>query len=654
MNNLPKPELVKFNDIAPLLLQEYERYLPTAFDESMTLLQKVNKIIQYMNTIGRLTTEVITKWNQVMDWVLNEGLNEAVVKRLNEMLASGELEEVVREALKHKVDREEFDEYIKNMDKNFNDFKTNIDRTLLSIQSTVQITDAMDITKDVQRAMDKLKFGGVLYIPYGDYTMHGYVELKSNIHVIAPKGTIIRKTLSSVSAYTFLAGKEYGTRGYGGGGRNITIEGITFVGKPLDDKTYFANGLAFNHVDELLIKDCAFNDCMYAGHCVDLAGCSNVLIDNCSFAGQWLIEGREYAEAIQIDSSTPGSIGNWAGVDGLPTKNVTVENCEFIPSLNSLAPNPIGNHGYTGGMYYENITFKNNIVINAQRYSAGGWRGWIHFYGTKNVKIIDNTFRNTESIPCNVIQFLTSSGGRYDPVTLASGSGEPVVHQNIEVSDNIFEGFNSPDPYTIIRGYGTTYQGVEYDVYNFKVRDNQFINCGAKSMIINQSSAHINIYHFENVTVTGNLSDRGKLMCSIWDGKNLTVSQNIGSHFANCMMYVAEVKNCTMIGNTGEDMRRPIEIEETTGLTCIGNVHSDVIQYEDNNYANKFRNVSHATIMGNVIETKTNTIKYGYYVYDTSDRTKHVNQFDNLAIGFTDRAVNVSGSLNFVNYNSRP
>jgi len=36
---------VKHN-LKKLFLQRYERYLPTAFDESMSLLEKMNKLIQ--------------------------------------------------------------------------------------------------------------------------------------------------------------------------------------------------------------------------------------------------------------------------------------------------------------------------------------------------------------------------------------------------------------------------------------------------------------------------------------------------------------------------------------------------------------------------------------------------------------------------------
>jgi hypothetical protein len=92
-----KPQLILFNTIAPLIVQEYERYLPTAFDDSMTLLEKMNKVIAYLNEVGRLSTEVVTKWNEVIEWVTNDGLSEVVLARLDEWLADGTLQDLIND-----------------------------------------------------------------------------------------------------------------------------------------------------------------------------------------------------------------------------------------------------------------------------------------------------------------------------------------------------------------------------------------------------------------------------------------------------------------------------------------------------------------------------------------------------------------------------
>lgn len=600
-----------------------QKTIPIVYDDSLSFYELLGKVIAKLN-------EVIDQSNDYFSKDLKQYVEEILLKWYED----GTLGAIINESLL---------------------------KAFESYQVTVDVKNPNDITADVQLAYDKIKArgGGTLAIPYGDWVMHGYVELFGNVRVIATPGTKIRKTLLSTSAYTFLSGKTNGTRGYGGGGKNITIESIHFVGAPQDTTTYFANGLAFNHAEHLIIRDCEFTDCIFAGHAIDLAGCRDVLIENNTFRGQVSIPGREYAEAIQIDSSTPTSIGDWSGVDGLPTREVLVQNNKFIPSytasglIASYAPNPIGNHGFTGGNYYEQITFKDNFILDAQAYSAGGWRGWVHFYGVKNLKIVGNYFKNTKSIPCNVVQILTSSGGRYDPVTLEAGTGEPLSPMNIEISNNLFEGFDAPDAYTIIRAYGTTYNSVEYNVENFQVNNNQFERCGNPSMEVDTGCALVNIYHYVDVVVTGNVAEGGKLLGSIWDGKNLTFNNNIGKKLANCLLYHADSFNTVCTGNQAETLRRPLEFEEVDRLTVANNVLNDVLNFKGESFANKFRNVSNAQVSHNVTVAGDTLTSYANYFYTAATIKTIINVWNvyNGSSGFT-RTTNISGSADFVNYNA--
>lgn len=79
----------------PVYIQQYERYLPTAFDESMTLLEKVNKVIHVLYEIGELSNELVDKWNELSEWILGEGLQDAVNKKIDEMRAQGLLDEII-------------------------------------------------------------------------------------------------------------------------------------------------------------------------------------------------------------------------------------------------------------------------------------------------------------------------------------------------------------------------------------------------------------------------------------------------------------------------------------------------------------------------------------------------------------------------------
>lgn len=94
---MTKPVVNSFSALAPLIVQEYERYLPTAFDESMTLVQKMNKIINYLNDMGKITSDVVTQWNSVMVWVMADGLTDDVNKKLDAMVANGTLDTIINQ-----------------------------------------------------------------------------------------------------------------------------------------------------------------------------------------------------------------------------------------------------------------------------------------------------------------------------------------------------------------------------------------------------------------------------------------------------------------------------------------------------------------------------------------------------------------------------
>lgn len=81
-------------------------YLPTAMDETLSLLQKVNMLIQYCNEIGNLTNDMIDKWNDIVKWIKGN-LSDKVEEILREWLEDGTIEELLRGALDDYVTKEE-------------------------------------------------------------------------------------------------------------------------------------------------------------------------------------------------------------------------------------------------------------------------------------------------------------------------------------------------------------------------------------------------------------------------------------------------------------------------------------------------------------------------------------------------------------------
>jgi hypothetical protein len=505
--------------------------------------------------------------------------------------------------------------------------------------------------------------GRTIYFPSGEYVVSGYAELSSNIHIQGELGTVIKKVLSSNEVYVFTAGMTKGKKGYGGGGRNISFSNIDFVGYLNGDQRKSIS-ITLNHVENLKFSNCRFINAITNGHAIDLAGCNEVDIYDSYFIGAYFIDGREYTEAIQIDSSTPAALSNnFSNYDSLPTKNVRINNCKFLPTYNAdgsilqYAPNPVGSHGFTGGMYYEGIIFKNNLMIDGWRQDSDNWRAWLHFYGLRDSEFTNNRFINSSGVSAAVFGFYTTSNGRYDPVTGVSGVGEPLPNQNIKISQNYFEGFsNETNAEPIIRVYGAVYNSVKYRSVNFTVNDNQFTrnygdwltNTGGRTLI------HFNM--FSDVHITNNRADLCRSLVNAFDGWSLNVSNNTSSRIGVTGVTVQDVAGVVLQGNTFSSTRRPFEVLESTDLLIKDNICTNIAKSGTDNYSLKLRNTARAIIQSNIITTPSNSgIAYGIYLYTFTDTGSayDVFMFDNHIIGFTTNKVYTTGTItNYVTRNS--
>lgn len=141
--------------------QEYERYLPSAFDESLTLLQKVNKVIEGLNqviTAVNYTLETVDGQNDAIQkvrddfellktWLESEGLQEKVVVTLNEWFDSGKLATIINtEVFNMKLDTETFLTY-----------QTNNDQKLDSLEGQLTQTE-QDLTAQLQQKVSDVEF----------------------------------------------------------------------------------------------------------------------------------------------------------------------------------------------------------------------------------------------------------------------------------------------------------------------------------------------------------------------------------------------------------------------------------------------------------------------------------------------------------------
>lgn len=90
-----RPTLNEYPTLPPLKIQGYERYLPTAFDESLSILQKMNKVIHQLNKIGEMSNDLVSQWNSLLNWIIGNGLTEIVSEEFDKRIEDGTFDELI-------------------------------------------------------------------------------------------------------------------------------------------------------------------------------------------------------------------------------------------------------------------------------------------------------------------------------------------------------------------------------------------------------------------------------------------------------------------------------------------------------------------------------------------------------------------------------
>lgn len=94
---MAKPKSLEKSEIKKPSVMQGERYLPSAFDDSLSYLEKLNKVIKYLHEYSDVTNDMIERWNEVIEWVMDNGLEEAVSDQLQDWLEDGTLRDVIED-----------------------------------------------------------------------------------------------------------------------------------------------------------------------------------------------------------------------------------------------------------------------------------------------------------------------------------------------------------------------------------------------------------------------------------------------------------------------------------------------------------------------------------------------------------------------------
>lgn len=115
----------------PFLLNQ-ERYLPSAFDESLSVIEKINRLVMFMHQYTNLTDDMLGKWNEVYNWVMNDGLDGSIGDRLKEWLDDGTFDRIINQELLNDIKGdilqviEDFEKVKNDLNVDFNELKVKI------------------------------------------------------------------------------------------------------------------------------------------------------------------------------------------------------------------------------------------------------------------------------------------------------------------------------------------------------------------------------------------------------------------------------------------------------------------------------------------------------------------------------------------------
>lgn len=480
--------------------------------------------------------------------------------------------------------------------------------------------------------------GGVVYFPAGNYYMENYVTTGSNLTIrgAGPNATTLNKTAVSgthLSACFFLAQSGM-TTGYGGGGRNITIEGFRFQGSYADARLGLIAQL--HHVDGFVLRNCIADKIQGGGHALDILGSRNILIEDCSFQG---VDGsRIYTECIQTDYSAARGFSmpdENGGCDGLPTSNITVNRCRFVPATEGTttyyAPNPMGTHTGVQTSQPVNYKFTNNYVEDWQGDNASTYAGALHFaVGVDGLDISGNTFvatMPTTGFAINLYRgaFLSAADTVTNPSPPAAAeSSNPFPPRNISIRNNTFRD-------TSTSGDGVSWISV--------AGDSRFDQTRLADRVIvadNNAIGGNRFGYFSNVRhtrIANNSFEYGPTSAALGITSGTGIRIALGYHI-------------TITGNV-MNTRDPLWISNGRQVLSSGNTLLTVGVAAATTYGIYHTATNNGVIVGNVVVNETATaVTRGIYVSNTAANNTITG---NTIVGsFTNTGITSSGATNLV------
>lgn len=375
--------LKSLSKVYPLLVKKYEAFVPDMTEQD--IVTKINSLIVYLNNIGKLSNDTATQWNNVMKWILNDGLTESVDKKIIELVSTGQFTDLLQLALgalnvetNKRLDGFETDvkERSVNVKTHYGAIGNNQKKTIAEVFPSVTLTQVQELNAEatlfhssdwyaIQKALND---STDVFIPSGNYII--------DLPLVITK----KSTITGQRRKTYIYNQGIGKNAFEVK-ENLTIQNIIQEG---NSTTLHGMLISKSYVD---VYDCGFNGNGGYGIKYDEAvhvvhsNIVNTSIYGNKLGGIYCVTNVNFQKtAIHIDKCYV--VGNGSMADGVAQTtdghgihlgaslghNVTNTVCEY----NHGAGIYIANEGAYGvfnatviGCYFEGNRYA-NIYVNAQ------------------------------------------------------------------------------------------------------------------------------------------------------------------------------------------------------------------------------------------------------------------------------------------------
>lgn len=427
--------------ISKISVYDFDVY--TSMELYYKIAEKLNEVIRELSRFEGVISDEVVEQNEKLIYLLGEGLNKEVVKKINQMVQDGTMDSIINHnvfnSLNNKIDnykeelniridgvkeglinkinnsKEELNNKIDNVDNKTDGYKEELSSKINNLANKTndylekicvimpKSSTVDENTSNLQSILDMAKNKNVnltVQFPAGYYKLkpctiydNTTIKLTNNTTLKSVSAPYYNKNFNvneDIHILFFNAiphdDNELNITGYNGRS-NITIEGGIFETK---------SAICFIHGQNITLRNIKFKNCDY-DHYMQIGSCKNVKIENCEFYGvTQRASNRQYVEFIQLDWATFESMPYWrkdgAIYDNDVNDGIEIINCKFKKGASdyNYLPVAIGSHAGQVGVNNKNITIKGCEFI---KFDYAG----LTLKYMDNVVIEDNKFISTDN-----------------------------------------------------------------------------------------------------------------------------------------------------------------------------------------------------------------------------------------------------------------